>query len=156
MALLVQADLNGDGKKEILTVTHDLELHLLSPQLASRFEQGFAPATVKGTKKIEIPTVLKGARAPLAMKAGYIDPPEHDFVHVQRKMVVVVVTRGWVVVCLDHNLNVLWQTSVHDRFPRHSTTREVWSASSFVPVSWDCCYLSTVKSWPLLCEHNTL
>lgn len=127
--LLMQADLNGDGSKEVLMVTQDLELHLLSPQLASRFERGFAPAAVKGTKKVEVSSVLKGGKTPLAMKAGYIDPPEHDFVHVPRKMVVVIVTRGWVVVCLDHNMNVLWQTTVHDRFPRHSTTTEVRFAS---------------------------
>jgi hypothetical protein len=121
----VQADLNGDGSKELLYVTEDLELHMLAPQLASRFEQGFAPAVVKGKKTIEVPSVLVGGRTPLAMKAGYIDPPEQDFVHVPRKMVIVIVTRGWVVVCLDHNLNVLWQTSIHERFPRHATTREV-------------------------------
>jgi hypothetical protein len=43
----------------------------------------------------------------------------------RRKMVIVVVTAGWLVVCLDHNLKVLWEKSVHGHFPHHAAVREV-------------------------------
>eukprot|EP00892_Ulva_mutabilis_P008601 jgi/Ulvmu1/6112/UM027_0090.1 len=121
----VVADLNGDGANEVLLVSDDLELHLVEPALATRFETGFSYAKQKGQQVIELPSILLGRRRPLALAAGFLDPPPQDFVHVKRKMVVVVVTAGWVVVCLDHNLNVMWQTSIHERLPRHAATEEI-------------------------------
>lgn len=122
---IVQADLNGDGANEVLLVSDDLDLHLVAPALSNRFESGFSYAKQKGHQHIDIPAVLLGNRRPLAMAAGYLDPPPADFVHAKRKMVVVVVTAGWVVVCLDHNFNVLWQTSIHGRLPHHAATQQV-------------------------------
>ena len=42
---LLQTDLNGDGKPEIITATPGGRLHILAPR---RFGDGFAKAEVKG------------------------------------------------------------------------------------------------------------
>ena len=123
----VQADLNGDGAREVLLVTHALELLLLSPQPAptAASGSGFGRATLKTRQKVPISSVVLGETQPVALAAGYLDAPDPDHKHARRKMVVVVVTAGWLVLCLDHNLNVLWQKSLHGHFPHHASVREV-------------------------------
>lgn len=120
----------------MLLVSDDLELHLVAPALANRFEQGFSYAQQKGQQHIEVPYALLGNRRPIAMAAGYLDPPPQDFVHVKRKMVVVVVTAGWVVTCLDHNLKIMWQTSIHDTLPEHAATQQVRPPPRPLPSPW--------------------
>jgi hypothetical protein len=139
----LQADLNGDGIKEVLLVTHSLQLHLIAPQPPTRASQGFAPAIVKGKQPVEVSSVLLGDKQPVALAAGYIDAPADDMVHAPRKMVVVIVTAGWLVICLDHNLNVLWEKSVHGHFPHHASMREVraWFVAS-------CSYCNCGTSCP--------
>ena len=124
-ACVLQADLNGDGANEILLITHDLELHLLAPPPSGTAGAGFAHAQVRAKQKPNVSALLLGQRQPVAMATGYVDAPDADLVHARRKMVVVIVTAGWLVLCLDHNLNVLWQKSVHGHFPHHAAVREV-------------------------------
>ena len=121
----LQADLNGDGAKEILLVTRKLELHMLAPPSASSLAQGFAPATVKWKQQLQPSAVYLGQHHPVALAAGYIDEPDAGLAHARRKMVVVVVTSGWLIVCLDHNLKVMWEKSIHGHFPHHAAVREV-------------------------------
>jgi hypothetical protein len=126
-SITLQADLNGDGAKEILLVTHRLQLHLISPHAASRATSGFARATLKTRQPAVVASLLLGDRQPVAMAAGYIDAPDPEHKHARRKMVVVVVTAGWIIICLDHNLKLLWEKSVHGHFPHHASVREVRS-----------------------------
>lgn len=48
----------------------------------------------------------------VAMAAGYIDPPPTELVIALRKQVLVAVTSNWQVMCFDHNLRLLWETTI--------------------------------------------
>lgn len=48
----------------------------------------------------------------VAMAAGYIDPPPAELVVALRKQVLVAVTSNWQVMCFDHNLRLLWETTI--------------------------------------------
>lgn len=48
----------------------------------------------------------------VAMAAGYIDPPPSELVIAPRKQVLVAVTSNWQVMCFDHNLRLLWETTI--------------------------------------------
>ena len=48
----------------------------------------------------------------VAMAAGYIDPPPAELVIALRKQVLVAVTSNWQVMCFDHNLRLLWETTI--------------------------------------------
>ena len=82
---------------------------------------------MRGTQAVNVSLALQGQRIPVALGAGYLDPPPpaDTVAPPRRKMAVVVVTAGWAIICLDHNLNVLWEQSVHGHFPHHTTVREV-------------------------------
>lgn len=143
----MQADLNGDGKTEVLLVTHSLEVHLISPVPASSSSPGFSRAVSKHREVLDLSSVLLGDKQPVALAAGYIDPPENDLVHTPRKMVIVIVTAGWLVICLDHNLKVLWEKSIHGHFPHHAAMREVRPYGLWCPAAmleaWPRCLLAT-------------
>ena len=57
------------------------------------------------------PLLLAGMHI-VAMAAGYIDPPPAELVIALRKQVLVAVTSNWQVMCFDHNLRLLWQTTI--------------------------------------------
>lgn len=42
-----------------------------------------------------------------------------------RKQVIVVLTASWQVLCFDHNLQPLWESSLQNEFPGHTVQREV-------------------------------
>lgn len=48
----------------------------------------------------------------VAMAAGYIDAPPAELVVAPRKQVLVAVTSNWQVMCFDHNLRLLWETTI--------------------------------------------
>ena len=57
------------------------------------------------------PCLLAGMHI-VAMAAGYIDPLPAELVVALRKQVLVAVTSNWQVMCFDHNLRLLWETTI--------------------------------------------
>ncbi|KAJ7944224.1 FG-GAP repeat-containing protein [Quillaja saponaria] len=118
----IVADLNGDGKKEVLVATHDAKIQVLEPH-GRRVDEGFSEARVLAEvsllpDKIRVST---GRRA-VAMAAGYIDRHRAGQPH---KQVLVVVTSGWSVMCFDSNLRKLWENNLQEDFPHNAHHREV-------------------------------
>lgn len=44
----------------------------------------------------------------------------------EKKQVIVVVTEGWIVMCFDHDLNLLWENSPVDEVPEDYYHEEVF------------------------------
>lgn len=117
------ADLNGDGKKEILVATHDAKIQVLEPH-ARRVDEGFSEARVLSeiTLLPDKTRVASGRRA-VAMATGVID---RIYKHGQvQKQVLVVVTSDWSVMCFDHNLKKLWEENLQEDFPHNAHHREI-------------------------------
>ncbi|XP_019177507.1 PREDICTED: uncharacterized protein LOC109172727 [Ipomoea nil] len=119
----IVADLNGDGRKEVLVATHDAKIQVLEPH-ARRVDEGFSQARVLAEvsllpDKVRITT----GRRPVAMATGVIDRNYNP--REPRKEVLVVVTSGWSVMCFDHNLKKLWETNLQEDFPHNAHHREI-------------------------------
>ncbi|KAL8168019.1 hypothetical protein V2J09_009518 [Rumex salicifolius] len=119
----IVADMNGDGKKEVLVATYDAKIQVLQPHL-SRADEGFAEARVLAEVSLlpDKVRVMSGRRA-VAMATGVIDRSYKQGQPL--KQVLVVVTSGWSVMCFDHNLKKLWETNLQDDFPHHAHHLEV-------------------------------
>lgn len=119
----IVADLNGDGKKEILVATHDAKIQVLEAH-DRRVDEGFSEARVlvEVTLLPDKIRVASGRRA-VAMATGVVDR-FYKPVQVQ-KQVLVVVTSGWSVMCFDHNLKKLWETNLQEDFPHNAHHREI-------------------------------
>lgn len=119
----IVADLNGDGKKEILVATHDAKIQVLEAH-DRRVDEGFSEARVlvEVTLLPDKIRVASGRRA-VAMATGVVDrfykPGQ------VQKQVLVVVTSGWSVMCFDHNLKKLWETNLQEDFPHNAHHREI-------------------------------
>eukprot|EP00240_Pyramimonas_obovata_P007282 CAMPEP_0118942264 /NCGR_PEP_ID=MMETSP1169-20130426/35822_1 /TAXON_ID=36882 /ORGANISM="Pyramimonas obovata, Strain CCMP722" /LENGTH=153 /DNA_ID=CAMNT_0006887253 /DNA_START=222 /DNA_END=680 /DNA_ORIENTATION=+ len=124
----VPADLNGDGKREVLVATRDAKLQVLSPP-ATHHSGGnkgeYAPAEVVAEVSL-MPSRVRIAtgRRPVALAVGFLDPPPKQRKQL-RKQVVVAVTADWTIMCFDHNLKLLWENNVQEDFPHHASIREV-------------------------------
>lgn len=121
----IVADLNGDGEPEIIVATHDAKLQVLAPRPPGRPGEGFAPA--KALLQVDLAQWSKAGISATAasIAAGTIDAPAQELVRAFKKQVVVVVTHGWHVLCFDHNLKLLWDWSIQEKLPHHTTTSEV-------------------------------
>lgn len=119
----VVADLNGDGKKEVLVATHDAKIQVLEPH-ARRVDEGFSEARVLAEVSLlpDKVRVSSGRRA-VAMATGVIERTYKQGKPL--KQVLVVVTSGWSVMCFDHNLKKLWEENLQDDFPHNAHHREV-------------------------------
>ncbi|KAL0904280.1 hypothetical protein M5K25_026367 [Dendrobium thyrsiflorum] len=119
----IVADLNGDGKCEVLVATHDAKIQVLEPH-ARRVDEGFSEARVLAEISL-LPDKIRisSGRRPVAMAAGYVDRSYKD--GEIRKQVLVVVTSGWSVMCFDHNLKKLWETNLQEDFPHGAHHREI-------------------------------
>ncbi|XP_022740574.1 uncharacterized protein LOC111292439 isoform X3 [Durio zibethinus] len=117
------ADLNGDGKKEILVATHDAKIQVLEPH-ARRVDEGFSEARLLAEVSL-LPDKIRVAsgRRPVAMATGVIDRTYKT--GQPQKQVLVVVTSGWSVMCFDHNLKKLWENNLQEDFPHNAHHREI-------------------------------
>lgn len=61
----------------------------------------------------------------MALGVGFLDPLPKERVVPLRKQVIVVVTATWQVLAFDHNLKLLWEVDVAEKFPHHSHIKEV-------------------------------
>lgn len=119
----IVADLNGDGKSEILVATHDAKIQVLEPH-SRRVDEGYSEARVLAEvsllpDKIRIST----GRRPVAMATGFVDRSYKN--GEIRKQVLVVVTSGWSVMCFDHNLKKLWENNLQEHFPHGAYHQEI-------------------------------
>ncbi|CAO2828082.1 unnamed protein product [Amaranthus hypochondriacus] len=119
----IVADLNGDGKNEVLVATHDSKIQVLEPHVR-RVDEGFSEARVLAEVTLlpDKVRVASGRRA-VSMATGFIDRTYRQ--GQPRKQVVVVVTSGWSVMCFDHNLKKLWEVNLQEDFPHNAHHREV-------------------------------
>nr|CAB3469143.1 unnamed protein product [Digitaria exilis] len=120
------ADLNGDGKPEVLLPTHDAKIQVLQPPHARHphDDTSFHEARVMADISLLPDNVrVTSGRRPIAMAVGSVDRSYRagDV----RKQVLVVVTSGWSVMCFDHNLKKLWEQNLQDDFPHGAHHREV-------------------------------
>mmetsp|Transcript_9037 Transcript_9037/g.25956 ORF Transcript_9037/g.25956 Transcript_9037/m.25956 type:complete len:704 (-) Transcript_9037:142-2253(-) len=122
----VAADLNGDGSTEVLIATHDCKILLVAPQPHGRAGEGFVAAPLIAEASLLSSKVrMTAGRKAVTMATGYLDPEQPELVRALRKQVVVVVTAGWNILCFDHNLRLMWETSIRDSLPHHAEIREV-------------------------------
>lgn len=117
------ADLNGDGRSEILVATHDAKIQVLEPHVKG-MNEGFTEARLISEVSLlpERVRIAAGRRA-VSMATGFVDR-----VHKQgeiRKQILVVVTAGWLIMCFDHNLKKLWEADVQEDFPHGALHREI-------------------------------
>ncbi|KAL5752565.1 hypothetical protein ACOSP7_022762 [Xanthoceras sorbifolium] len=119
----IVADLNGDGKKEVLVATHDAKIQVLEPH-TRRVDGGFSEARVLAEVSL-LPDKIRIAsgRRAVAMATGVIDRTYKQGQPL--KQVLVVVTSGWSVMCFDHNLKKLWDTNLQEDFPPNAHHREI-------------------------------
>ncbi|CAN6200408.1 unnamed protein product [Urochloa humidicola] len=120
------ADLNGDGKPEVLLPTHDAKIQVLQPPHARHIDDdnGFREARLMADISLLPDNVrVASGRRPIAMAVGNVDRSYRA--GEVRKQVLVVVTSGWSVMCFDHNLKKLWEQNLQDDFPHGAHHREV-------------------------------
>ncbi|XP_050126192.1 uncharacterized protein LOC126603407 [Malus sylvestris] len=118
----IVADLNGDGKKEVLIATHDAKIQVLEPH-SRRVDEGFSNARVLAEVSL-LPDKIRisSGRRAVAMATGVIDKLRPG----QRpRQVLVVVTSGWSVMCFDSNLQRLWKVDLQEDFPHNAHHREI-------------------------------
>lgn len=119
----IVADLNGDGRKEVLVATHDAKIQILEPQ-NRRVDETFSEARVLAELSLLPDKIrIESGRRAVVMATGVIDRT-HKRGQVQ-KQVLVVVTSGWSVMCFDHNLKKLWETNLQEDFPNSAHHREI-------------------------------
>ncbi|KAK9165390.1 hypothetical protein Scep_000581 [Stephania cephalantha] len=119
----IVADLNGDGRSEVLVATHDAKIQVLAPH-ARRVDEGFSESRVLAEVSLlpDKVRVSSGRRA-VAMATGFVD---RIFKRgTPRKQVLVVVTSGWLVMCFDHNLKKLWESNLQEDFPHGAHHMEI-------------------------------
>lgn len=112
------ADLNGDGKPEVVVVTPTGRVQLLAPR---RFGDGFAKAELLSQVELDPSGTMRIA----ALATGYLTPPPKELVRAPRKQVVVLVTTSLRVICLNHNLQKEWEHDLAPHYPEHGGIREL-------------------------------
>ncbi|KAK9916603.1 hypothetical protein WJX75_004756 [Coccomyxa subellipsoidea] len=125
----VAADLNGDGRMEVITATHDAKLQVLGPRRPGHAGEGFAKAKLLAEVSLAPygPNEVLSSHRAVALASGYLDPKRNELVRALRKQVLVVVTASWDVLCFDHNLRLQWTARVKEDVPHgaHMAVREV-------------------------------
>lgn len=129
-------DLNGDGRPEVILATDLNELLVVGAKPSIRVPDGFSRAQVMANitlveevnefeQRSSEAAALRKMRV-VALSAGYLDPIPTELVRARRKQVVVVLTQGRELICLDHNLKVMWrQRHIMGWFPDEFQFREV-------------------------------
>lgn len=121
----LQADLNGDGKPEIITATPNGALVIIEGRRAGN---GFAKATE--IAQVDLATLIADTNEPgslhaLALQAGTLTAFAKELVWSPRKQGIVVVTADLNVLRLDHNLKLAWKQDLKEHFPAGGIAREV-------------------------------
>lgn len=101
----VITDLDGNGEKELIVVTRDLQLKIFSAAIPENDKSNIYIPFELASVRLSPLNVVKG-RAPVALKTGYVD---HYDPSKERRQIIVVVSEDWVVTCFDYTLKVLWE-----------------------------------------------
>ncbi|KAL4855412.1 Importin-5 [Chlorella vulgaris] len=117
----IVADLNGDGKPEVIVATPAGHIQLVAPR---RFGDGFAKAQLLSQADLNAASSGGGVRI-AAMAAGYLMPPPKELVRAPRKQVIVLVTTQLRVICLNHNLQQEWEHDLSAHYPQHGAIWEL-------------------------------
>ena len=109
----VVADLDDDGRPEVLVCTRDGRLLLLDPTPPARMAAARATKwrqlSVRAEASLRSHVGLEAGRRPVALQAGVlraVHPPE------RRLQLVVVLTEDWSVLAFDHELRPQWEHSL--------------------------------------------
>lgn len=105
------ADLDGDGTNEVVVATREPSIRILSvPRPVSDAPTDpMIPRLRRQASLMGSVRVAKGRR-PVALATGFIDRVRPG---VRRKRVVVVLTESFTVLCFDHRLRLLWETTLN-------------------------------------------
>jgi hypothetical protein len=116
--------LNGDGKPEVIAAVPGGKVVVLAPRRAG---DGFARALV--IAELDVGALLQAPPDDpprlLALRSGFLTPQPRELVRAPRKQVLVLVTSDMEVLCLDHNLRLVWRQSLAAHFPSHGQVREL-------------------------------
>jgi len=104
----VITDLEGDGNKEVVYITKDLQLKVISADAPNNDHSEIYTPEELAAVRLSSLNVQKG-RIPVALKTGYVQPYSQTK---ERSQVIIVVREDWTVTCFDSNLNVLWEKAV--------------------------------------------
>lgn len=104
----VVTDLDGDGSKEVVLVTKDLQLKIINAEAPNGDHSEIYIPEEQYSARLSQLNVQKG-KIPVALQTGYVSPYDADK---ERSQVVVVVREDWSVTCYDAQLNVLWEKAV--------------------------------------------
>jgi hypothetical protein len=74
---------------------------------------------------------VKGGRRPIRMSSGYLIPFNESNV---RQQVIIVVTDSYAVLCFDHNLKLLWESSILQYVPPSLYLSEIAIAVTSIPL----------------------
>lgn len=102
-------DLDGDGQNEIIIATES-KLMVLESTKGGRKENGEAERL-----PVKVETPLRRAsssvvgRRPVLVETGYLEGKQEGKI---RQQVIVVLTDGFVLLCFDHKLELLWESTV--------------------------------------------
>lgn len=130
----MQADLNGDGKPELLiaiNVDGKPAIQLIAPRHPGN---GFAAALLLHEvylNNFKNQSVSKTSSSIVAMAVGYLTPRQKEIVRLPRKCTVAIVTSDAMLLVLDHNLRLVWMHNLV-RLGLHAKETRIWDASILI------------------------
>ncbi len=108
--LPIVTDLDGDGGNEVVMITKNLQLQILSATAPNGDYSSIYTPQVLHTNRLTSSTLnVQNGQIPVALQTGYISPYSDTK---ERSQVIVVVREDWTVVCYDSSLRVMWEKAV--------------------------------------------
>ncbi|KAG8458274.1 hypothetical protein KFE25_001566 [Diacronema lutheri] len=112
----IVADLDGDGRVDVVRATAAGSIQLLDTSalragaLAETGEGGYRALPVRAEASLLSKVRVASGRRPVAMAAGHLEHERRE--GGARQQVIAVLTDGWVVLCFNASLHLLWESVV--------------------------------------------
>eukprot|EP00602_Paraphysomonas_sp_CaronLab_P000131 CAMPEP_0185029850 /NCGR_PEP_ID=MMETSP1103-20130426/16431_1 /TAXON_ID=36769 /ORGANISM="Paraphysomonas bandaiensis, Strain Caron Lab Isolate" /LENGTH=711 /DNA_ID=CAMNT_0027564751 /DNA_START=30 /DNA_END=2161 /DNA_ORIENTATION=- len=106
------SDLDGDGRNEIISISKDFVLQVISPEYGGDPNAAVYSPKIEKSVRLSKFSIRKG-KSPVALAAGYIDKYSNEK---ERTKVIVVVTEDFTVSCFDSSLSLMWEKSIAHKF----------------------------------------